>query len=165
MASISKLRERYIALFGEEGAGDAIRRIEDRLGVGLPSDFKDVAKFYSGGLLGGISHNAIACEGNATTIVGETERLRQATRVPERFVVLAEPPESLIVLDTQPPAGKPAVIWLDAIDVTRLETASFLSPPDSWQSYADFFSTLLDDEEEERKEDEEENRNGETARF
>src|SRR5262249_17561566 len=107
------LRDHYIAQFGHEPTdSDELDGIERELGVQLPPDFKEIATFYSGGMVGGISHNAIAASGPATNITGETRWLRQAIGLPCNFIVLAEPPASLIVMDTTGP-----VVWLDDIDV------------------------------------------------
>ena len=51
-------------------------------------------------------------------IIDETIRLREAVNLPMRFIVLAEPPESLIVLDTK---NIPSVIWFDTVDISRIE--------------------------------------------
>ena len=70
---------------------------------------------------------------------------RGSINLPLRVVVLAEPAESLIVMDTQ---STPSIIWLDAVEVNKLDSRSFLSEPDEWSTYADFFAQLLNDEEE-----------------
>ena len=43
---------------------------------------------------------------------------------------------------------KSNVIWCDASDVTRLDNASFLSEPDTWDTYEEFFTELIETEEE-----------------
>lgn len=147
---IEQLRERYLAFFGEEGVGDGvIEGIEARLGVALPEDFTQVAGFYSGGLLGGISHHEIASEGDATNLVEETLRIREAVGLPRNFIVLAEPPESLIVLSVDASNGSDAVIWCDAVEVNALRDNSFINPPQTWKTYADFFEYLLDSQDDE----------------
>jgi hypothetical protein len=66
-------------------------------------------------------------------------------------LILAEPPESLIVLDCESKThGTPAVIWCDAQEVRRLNDVTTLSKPGVWQSYMDFFKHLLKEEETER---------------
>ena len=144
MADINILKERYELIFGAEPSGDrVISKIEDQLGITLPSDFKAISKFYSGGLIGQISHHEIACDGAATNIVKETLRLRNAIGLKKNFVVLAEPSESLIVLNL---LDQPSVIWCDAIDVANLDSMEFNSQPDTWNSYSDFIECLLDEE-------------------
>src|SRR5437016_575079 len=106
--TVDELRKKYTALFGEEPAAHGIvSGIEAALNITLPSDFKAIADFYRGGMLGGISHFAIACQGPAENIVEETLRLRSAITLPGQLVVIAEPPESLVVLDTAPKSNGP----------------------------------------------------------
>ena len=77
MADINSLKERYDAIYGSESCDDGvISQIETELGLQLPSDFKEISLFYSGGFLGGISHYEIASISDATNIVKETLRLR-----------------------------------------------------------------------------------------
>lgn len=150
MSSIEEIRERYIQLYPEGGVDEnGLRKIEEILKLELPSDFRDIAKFYSGGLLGGISCFAFAYNGITPNIVDETLRLRNAIKLPTNFVVLAEPPNSIIIMDTQ---NNPCVIWCDATDVERIGTMSFISPPDIWKTFFDFFTKLVEDEEEEQLE-------------
>ncbi len=79
--------------------------------------------------------------------MNETLRLRSAIDLPHRFIVLAQPSESLIVLDVE----SEGVIWCDNYDVPRLDDSSkMLGTPDTWPRYAEFFEFLLDEEEEER---------------
>jgi hypothetical protein len=126
--------------------------MQKELRVRFPDDFKEVSSFYSGGMLGGISHNAIVGRGPVTNITDETKRLREAVGLPHWFVVLAEPPESLIVMNTNTATSSPAVIWCDAIDVSRLGKLLGMHNPQTWASYAEFFEFLLDNEDTERAE-------------
>lgn len=153
MTFTDALRTRYVSFFGEERpATSSVSNIESALGVQFPQDFLEIASFFRGGLLGGISHNSIANGGHATNIVDETIRLRAAVALPPSMVLLAEPPVSLIVLDTDPLAAQRRVIWCDSIDVERLLHPVSLRNPELWESYADFFSFLLEREAEEREE-------------
>lgn len=150
MSSVEEIRERYIQLYPEDGIDEnVLRKIEDILQLKLPDDFRDIASFYSGGLLGGISCFAFAYEDIAPNIVDETLRLRSAIKLPSNFVVLAEPPNSIIIMDTQ---NTPSVIWCDATDAERINTMSFISPPDTWKTFLGFFTKLVEDEEEEQLE-------------
>ncbi len=147
MIDINSLKQRYDAIYGSEPCGDGvISEIETNLDVQLPSDFKRVSDFYSGGFLGGISHHEIAGTGEATNIVRETLRLRESIGLAENYVVVAEPSESLIVLNTK---GKPTVIWCDAVEAKNINAGSFSNKPDTWESYGEFFEYLLDEEEDE----------------
>jgi len=148
MLDINGLEVRYAKIHGGEGCQpDVLLSIEKLLGVKLPSDFVAIAKFYSGGLLGGISHHDVGIDGDATNIVRETFRLRQAVDLTPEFIVLAEPSESLIVLHI---CGEPAVIWCDSVDAMNISLMAYENPPNYWFSYASFFSHLLDQEELER---------------
>lgn len=142
-----RLHQGYVSLFGEEPAPiGAIDSLQSSLSVKLPSDVRKISEFYGGGFIGGKSHHAFAT-GAATSIAGETMRLRSAINLPHRFVVLAEPANSFIVLDVE--SG--VVTWCDANDVVHLHDSSKMSnPPETWSSYADFFAFLLAEEEEER---------------
>ncbi|WP_156395561.1 SMI1/KNR4 family protein [Paenibacillus sp. Root52] len=150
MSSIEEIHERYIQLCPEDGIDEnVLKKIEEILQLKLPDDFRDIAKFYSGDLLGGISCFAFAYKDIAPNIVDETLRLRNAIKLPSNFVVLAEPPNSIIIMDTQ---NNPSIIWCDATDVERIVTMSFISPPDTWKTFFDFFTKLVEDEEEEQLE-------------
>ena len=59
---------------------------------------------------------------------------------------MAEPSESIIVMDTE---NAPAIIWCDAVEAVKLEDKSFISKPDEWNSYSEYFAQLIEDEEEE----------------
>jgi hypothetical protein len=149
---IAAAKERYQRLFGAEPAEvGACDDIEKRLGVPLPLDLRQIAEVYAGGLIGGIEHNSLADHGPATNVVDETERLRRNATLPHQLVVLAEPPDSLIVLRTVS-SEECEVIWCSAFDVARLANPSSLTKPDIWSSYIGFFEHLLDLEEEERQE-------------
>jgi hypothetical protein len=150
MPSIQELNKRYTNLYPSDGIDESIlRKIEDILKITLPKDFRQITNFYSGGLLGGISIFAVAFEGITPNIVEETIRLRNTIKLPSRFIVLAEPPESLIVMDTE---NTPSIIWCDATDVERIINMSFITEPQTWNSYLEFFEKLLEDEEEEQLE-------------
>lgn len=147
MVDIIDLKDRYDAIYGCEAVGEGvISKIEAELDLTLPSDFKEIFLFYSGGFLGGVSHHETACVGDATNIVQETIRLRDVIGLGHNFVVIAEPSESLMVLNV---AGKPSVIWCDAVEVKNLNSMNFVKQPDTWESYGDFVEYLISEEEDE----------------
>ena len=115
----------------------------------LSQGFREIALFFRGGFLGGKSHHAIANGGPANNIVEETLRLRNAIGLPARFVVIAEPSESLIVMENGKDGSR--VIWCDAFDVKNLENPEKLRSPKIWPSYSEFFAFLLNEEERERQ--------------
>ena len=147
-----RIRARYVNLFGSEGVDkEKNADIERLLGLKLPDELVRISEFYGGGLLGGISHHAIDARGPASNIVEETIRLRDTADLPHDMIVLAEPPESLIVLQAPRASGSAATtIWLSHFDVARLSAPNTLRDPQIWPSYYDFFSYLLDLEAEER---------------
>ena len=150
---INDLRNQYILLYGEEPvARNSIKELEQRLEIELPNDFKEISSFYSGGLLGGISHNAIASNGPATNMFDETSKLRLSEGLPLNLVVIATPPISLIVMDCSATndIGSDTIIWCDSHDAVHLQTGKFISQPQTWPKYTDFFRYLIDQEHQER---------------
>lgn len=144
MEMFEELKSRYLNYYPHDGVSEKdIKEIEAILGVKLPNDFSAIALFYSGGFIGGISVLSFSRRDSSQNIIDETIRLRDTIKLPERFIVLAEPPESLIVLDTE---NQPSIIWCDAVEVSRLKDMRFISKPDVWNSFSDFFAKLLKDE-------------------
>lgn len=142
------MKKRYIALYSEDGINNReLVEIEKMLEVELPDSFCEISTFFSGGYLGSISNYSFSNVDNSLNIIDETIRLRETINLPTRFVVLAEPPESLIVMDTK---NNPSIIWFDAVEITELDKKSFTSQPDEWEDYVDYFNALLEEEEEEQ---------------
>ena len=135
MKEIKELKERYLNLQPSDGVNkEVLSEIEKTLNVKLPEDFCEIASFYSGGYLGGISNYSFSSNDGETNIINETIRLRNTVDLPLRYIVLSEPAESLIVMDTK---NIPSIIWCDAVEVTKLNDKSFISKPDEWDSYSD----------------------------
>ena len=147
MKDMNELRNKYKALYDIDGVSkEDLDKIENELQIKLPSDFREISGFYSGGIVGGIDiHSFLFSEPN---FISETIRIREAVGLPNRFIVIAEEAESIIVMDTE---KKPSIMWLDSVEVTKLEMQDFISKPDVWEDFSDFFNYLLDEEEEERK--------------
>ena len=142
MKEINKLRNKYILLFGAidgVSAGDLIR-IEKELQISLPNDFKEIASFCDGRI--GL-HSFLFDD--PTNIIEETLRIRKAVGIPNRFIVLSEHDMSVFLMDTE---NKPSILWIDSIEITKLEKQDFISKPDIWDDFSDFFEYLLDEEEE-----------------
>lgn len=147
MNTIPSIKKRYDLLFTDDViAPQAVAQIEQQLQLQLPDDFKKIAQFFSGGLLGGIS--IFSYNDHRPNLIEETLRLRKDIEFPHSLVFLAEPNGSMIVLDT---ANAPAVIWCDSIDAHQLHNRSFQVAPDTWNTFSDFFDYLLTQEEEERE--------------
>lgn len=122
-----------------------VNNIEKRLGVFLPNDFKEIASYFSGGRVGIIEFYDFK-DNNDINIIDGTLRLRESIHLPERYIVLAEPPESIVVMDIK---SKPSIIWCDAIDIENIESESCTNQPDVWESFSDFFYDMLLEELEE----------------
>jgi hypothetical protein len=152
MADINALRKTYVRIASVSPVRETVLdQIEKYLAIKLPSDFRNIAAFFSGDLLGGIDHYEIALGESGHTVVEETVRLRKAIGLPQRFLALAEPPESFIALETQENSNSLSrVIWCDAVEAPLLGKETLQGKPEIWNSYSDFFSYLLDREEEER---------------
>ncbi|MFJ7839581.1 SMI1/KNR4 family protein [Lysinibacillus sphaericus] len=148
MKDMNELRNKYQALYDIDGVSkEYLDKIEHELQIKLPNDFREISGFYCGGIVGGIDiHSFLFSE--PTNFISETIRIREAVGLPDRFIVIAEEAESIIVMDTE---KKPSIMWLDSVEVTKLEKQNFISKPDVWEDFSDFFSYLLDEEEEERK--------------
>jgi len=148
MNDMNELLNKYRALYDIDGISkDYLDKIEYDLQIKLPNDFREVSSFYSGGDVGGKNIHSFLFS-DSTNLIGETLRIREAVGLPSRFVVIAEQDESIIVMDTE---NKTSIIWLDSVEITKLEEQDFISEPDVWENFSDFFNHILDDEEEERK--------------
>lgn len=146
MSNILDLKKKCLATLGSNGiSNQELKQIESLLSLSLPDDFKLISEFFSGGTLGVIDNYSFV-QGPWDNIIDETIKMRNSIDLPHQFIVLAEPPESLIVLNVE---SSPSVIWCDAIDVCHLEDNLYEVPPDTWNSYKDFFSKLLSDEDSE----------------
>lgn len=147
MSNIQSIKKRYDLLFTDDMITPQVAaKIEQQLQLQLPDDFKEIASFYNGGLLGGIS--IFSYNDHHPNLIEETLRLRKDIQLSHSLLFLAEPAGSMIVLDT---AQTPAVIWCDSIDVHQLHDRSFQIAPDTWNTFSDFFEYLLTQEEEEQE--------------
>lgn len=143
MSDMNQLKDRYERLYGLRPAeGAYLRDLESDLGVSLPHDFLSAAEFFDGSGVAALPLHAIA-RIPATNVLSETKRLRVSIGLPEKFLVLGEPSESLLVLDCRD--GR--VIWCDALDAPRLGKQPLARDPETWATYGDFLAYLLDEEE------------------
>lgn len=142
-----KLQSEYEKFYPKHSvANETIEKIERSLYVSLPDDLKEISSFYSGGMLGGIPHFEISDTSQADNITEKTMGWRASIFLPHNFIAIAEPPSSVIVLDSL----KNKVLWLSSTDAARLNTKeNFLSDFDCFDSYKDFFTFLLRQEIEE----------------
>ncbi|MBD5134349.1 MAG: SMI1/KNR4 family protein [Lachnospiraceae bacterium] len=140
MKSLSELKMKYLEMFSEDALNqEELNTIEKRLGVTLPDDFKEISKYFSGGSVGIIEFYDFK-DNNEINIIDETLRLRESIQLSEQYIVLAEPPESIVVMDIK---NVPAIIWCDSIDIENIESNNYSSQPDTWESFCDFFYNML----------------------
>ena len=133
--NIQEIQKRYEEIYGNEGTSkNDIELIEKKLLIKLPVDFKKIMEFYSGGYIGGISHFGTS-EYDNENIIKETIKARVFLNIPKSYIVLAEPPESLILMDTE--LGS-SVLWVDSNDIKNIF--------ETWASYVEFFQYLLEEE-------------------
>ena len=144
---MNKIKEKYMSLYEIDGvSSEYLAIIERDLQVKLPEDFREIAGYYSGGCMGYADVHSFR-HSDPTNIIGETLRIRNAVGLPCKFVVISEQSESIIVMDTE---NNPSIIWLDSVEISKLGERNFISKPDTWNSFSDFFEQLLADEEDER---------------
>lgn len=149
MAQINILKKRFLKLEETDPVlSTHIQKIETKLSVTFPDDFKEICQFHAGNTLGMIEHFHIGATEINPNILDETLRLRAAIGLPKNFVFLAEPPASVIFLQTENPSY---VVWFDAVEIDNLKNGIPLTNPTMWENYAAFFEFLLDEEEEELK--------------
>lgn len=133
----------YEKLFTVDGISmNEIIKKEEKLGITLPKDFKAISSFFSGGSIGPIEIFDF-CHENELNIWRETERIRKAVDLETECIVLAEPPESIIIMQTE---KKPAIIWCDASDIYNIKTGKFDVEPETWENFSDFFYDMLIEE-------------------
>lgn len=148
MADIKDLRKRYLSIMKQDGINEIqLKDIEKTLNIILPKDFKEIAAFYSGGSLGVVDNYSFIKIYEGHNIIDETLRLRKTIDLSPNFIVLAEPPESIIVMDLE---VKPSIIWCDATDISNINKRSFCNEPNVWEDYSEYFNELLSDEEEDK---------------
>lgn len=146
---IEALRRRLGEYFIEEGASEStLSELEQLLGVSLPDSFRSVSLFFDGGVLGGVELYRVRTDANEVNVYSETVRLRRAIGLPEKFIVLGEPPAALLVLD----CSDGTVVYCDATDAELLGSDIGLWDPDTWGSYQYFIENLAILEDEERAE-------------
>jgi hypothetical protein len=119
--------------------------MEGELGVALPRAFVAVLGFFNGSGIAVLPLHAIASN-PATNVISETLRLRVQIGLPQQFVVLGEPPESILLLDCE----EGGVVWCDAIDAPRLGKEPLRVTPKRWVDFFAFVAHLLDEEEADR---------------
>lgn len=146
MSDMNQLQGMYERLNGLRPADGAyLRSLEGDLGVSLPQEFLAATEFFDGSGIAVLPLHSIA-RNPAMNVLSETKRLRASIGLPDQFLVLGEPSESLLVLD----CSNGQVIWCDAVDAPKLGKEPLAREPETWASYGDFLAYLLDEEENDR---------------
>ena len=145
-----KLKNRFYRLFGTQNELDIdLSKIEKKLDVNLPEDFKKISKFYDGNngfyLDGMLCHNPNLSPDN---ILSKTLFYRDK-QLPKKFIVLGEPPESIILMETVDSDMKiPHILWLSYADLDNLcQEKALNDSPIIYKSFSEFFDYLLTEEE------------------
>lgn len=141
MKNLKKIKKRYLKVMESDGISKKdLHNIEKSLSIILPNDFKDISTYFSGGYIGSVDMYDFV--GSDINIISETLRLRNAIQLPNNYVVIAEPPESLIVMDTE---KSPAIIWCNSNDAENIKSSQYSIKPDKWENYSDFFNDMVTD--------------------
>lgn len=160
---INSVIQRFRTLFPDDHgiSADELNKIEDKLHLIFPWDFKEISSYYSGGMIGGISIFTFSADQNDQyNILNKTNYYRNCDlHLPERYVSLVETEVSFIVLEThQDKNMNTRVIYCSIEDVYNLANGNpLLYNPQIFPTFTDFFEYLLDQEEEERRENAESN--------
>jgi hypothetical protein len=144
---MNELKNKYLSLYDSDGISkEQLDWIEHELQIRLPNDFREITGYYGGGSIGykDIHAFSVSCPDN---LVSETLKIRSAVKMPNRFIVIGEQSESIIIMDTE---NKPSILHIDSVEISKLEKQDFISEPDVWMNFSDFFAELLDEEIEER---------------
>ncbi|MBY0589530.1 SMI1/KNR4 family protein [bacterium] len=142
--SIGQLKDTYQASFGVESTDPiAIEMIESRLGIILPNDFKEIASFYAGGIIGTFPHLAIAEDGPADNIVDQTLFLRKRIDLPVPLVVIVDFNSSLIILNCRSGSLDSKVFWVTSKELTQICNFNSFDPIEEWANYKCFFESML----------------------
>jgi hypothetical protein len=145
MAHIADLRDLYVTIYGlRPASASLLNEMESKLGVLLPAEFREICQFYDGSGLHAIPMLSLGNNAPKENPLLETLRYRRAASLPATYLALAEPPESLIIMEC---SGSGKVLWIDAIDAERIASMDFARAPDVWASFSDFFQYLLEEAE------------------
>ena len=148
------LKKRYLKLHPSKGLNTKqVQAFKNKLSITLPDDVKNILDFYDGYYgLAYLSMYSFDQSGVGWNICDETLRLRQSINLPKNLIVLAEPDESIILMEiTNGSEVTSKVYWLGAGDAYNLaESKPLEDNPMIFKTFTDFFSYLLDEEEKRR---------------
>lgn len=151
-----KLKNQYQTLFpdGHGVAYSELNDIENKIGKILPNDFREVASFYNGGIIGGYSLYTITSDAeNEYGIVNRTEVLREVINLPKKYLPLyCEYGLIYLNLDNDSP-NFGQVVYCDNEEAQNLFNPTYpKSPYWTFPSFFYFFEFLIKEEEKIRKE-------------
>ncbi len=157
---LENLKTRFNLLFPSEKKSGLTKnitnQIEQKLEIKLPSDFCCISQFFRGDNgpvfpSGMYSYNPLVSDWN---ICDQTITLKKSVRLPRNLIILAEPSESVIIMQIEDNLGITSkVYWLSTGDAYNLiEGKPLVDNPIIYPTFTDFFSYLLDEEEKQRAE-------------
>lgn len=149
-----KLRNKYQKLFPDEIGVTylELNDIENKIDIKLPEDFREIASFYKGGIIGGYSLYTVTSDiENEYGIINRTQALRETINLPKEYLPLYCE-YGLIYLDLDNGSsnfGK--VIYCDNEEAQSLYNQAYPKNP-YWvfPSYLHFFEFLVKEEEKEQ---------------
>jgi hypothetical protein len=151
------LKIRYLKLYPSKGLNNKqIQNFENKLSIMLPEDVKNILDFYDGYYsLAYLSLYSFDQSVLGWNICDETLRLRQSINLPKNMIVLAEPDESIIIMEiSNEPKVMSKIYWLGSGDIYNLAEGKPLEDnPTIFPTFSDFFAYLLDEEEKRRTEE------------
>ena len=148
MSTLAMIRQQCLLLNGARAVEPGfLDEVQSHLGLELADDFREAAEFFDGSGIYVLPLHAIGWA-PAPNVLDETRRLRERAGLARQFLVLAQPPASLIVMDCSGGGGR--VIWCDDVDVCRLGSEALLTAPDSWPTYTAFLEYLISEEQQDR---------------
>ena len=164
---IEQLKIRYFELLADYALPmnlEQIKNVEERLGIILPNDFKEITKFFSGNPIGpfvpynffefeNIFNNVVVL--NRYNIVYQTLFLRERLNLPHRFIALLGNEVGFMCMETQDdPTKDTPVIYCDLEDMDQIIKEKPLKyEHDYFANFTDFFEWLIKKEEELREEE------------
>lgn len=128
--------------------GDVINKIENKLEVSLPNDFKEISKLFRYDYMSNLDFFSLERE-DEYSVIGTTLRWRKTVSLPKRFVALAEDSTSAIIMETKYSSEIPTpIIWCRIEDISNLvKEVDLLYSPTVFSSFTDFFDYLVTEEE------------------
>jgi len=152
---VKLLKERYAKLEELKGASsENLQAIERELDIVLPEDFKQIAQFYDGRMLGG--HYFYSWFYTPDCMLVEENKSDRKAGFPCDFLILNCDDGGLVYIQLSSSAAETSqLIWTDQIDFYNIcEGKGLLCNPTIFPSFTDFFEYLIEQEEKDRAEDE-----------